>query len=99
MATTSLDTVKKFTEFRMLFGANQGICDLDEQGLDVRTGTRNASRFDLATTLIVTGTAASPRAEMLTRTCPHRFLQCIEIAVMGLAEKPGTVWSRSSTRE
>ena len=58
--TACLDAAVAFTKFRMLLRANEGISDLSQKGLEVRTRAGNARRLDLAAALVIPGAAASP---------------------------------------
>jgi len=48
VAAAGLDSAVAFTEFGMSLGADEGVGNLNEQGLEEGAGAGNASRFDLA---------------------------------------------------
>ena len=63
VSTASLDSEIAFTKFRMFFGFEQSICDLNKNRFKKRTGTGNAGRFNFLSTLIITRTTTSRDAE------------------------------------
>ncbi len=60
VTTASLDAAVAFAKFGMLLGANEGISDLNQKGLEVRTRAGNSRRLDFAAALVISWTAASP---------------------------------------
>ena len=62
VTTMGFDSAIAILEFRVLVRFDESIYHLNEERLDVGTGARDTSRFHLAATLVVSGTAASPGA-------------------------------------
>lgn len=65
MSPVGLDSLIPLFEFRMLFGLDEGIGDLDQKGFQIRTGSGDAPGFHLTVALVVAGAAASPGDKML----------------------------------
>jgi hypothetical protein len=76
VTTTGFDSAVAIGEFRVLFGTNQRIGDPNKTRFEISSGAGNACRLDLASALIVSRTAACPRAKMFggreKRTCRNR---------------------------
>ena len=67
MPAAGFDSAVTIRELRVILGANDGVGDLNEQGLDVGASAGNAGGFHLARALVVAGAAANPGAQMLCR--------------------------------
>ena len=65
VAAASLQTAVAFLELRVLFRVDDSVGDLNEERLEEGPGTGDAGRFDLEAALVIAGTAAGPRSEML----------------------------------
>ena len=65
MSPVGLDPVIPLFEFRMLFGLDEGIGDLDQKRFQIRTGSGDPPGFHLAVALVIAWAAASPGDKML----------------------------------
>ena len=67
MAATRFQTLIPFSEFRVLFGTDERIGNLNKERLQIRTSPGDTGRFDRFGASIIARTAASPGTEMFGR--------------------------------
>ena len=64
MTPAGFDPVIPLFKFRVLFGFDQGIGDLDKKRFQITAGAGNSPGFYFLVALVITGTAASPGDKM-----------------------------------
>ena len=64
MTPAGFDPVIPLFKFRVLFGFDQGIGDLDKKRFQITAGAGDSPGFYFLVALVITGTAASPRDKM-----------------------------------
>ena len=74
VTTTSLEPAIAFLAFRVFVGLDDSVCDLNEDGLEIRASPGDAGRFHFAVALVIARAAARPGNQMLSGR-KHRHIR------------------------